>query len=167
MVSLCASKDPSASPGAVAEQIHPSIPPSIPRRFSCGCTFGKRRCGLGEGDRLHCDIKTATLRTWKIHLHLLGAAKPPEPPQGHQQRFGGSWSHRGVSKWDKHGAVASRSFLHKTPPPVSRVFLSLMWKTSPQEPQDGETRKRKRSVKPGSFGQALEKDGWKRLQATA
>lgn len=42
-----------------------------------------------------------------------------------------------------------------------------MWKTSPQEPQDGETRKRKSSVKPGLFGQALEKDGWKLLQTTA
>lgn len=164
MVSLCASKDPSASPGAMAKQIHP---PSIPCRFSCGCAFGKRRCGLGEGDRLHCDIKTATLRTWKIHLHLLGAAKPPEPPPGASAAIWGVLVTQGGLQMGQTWRCCFQELLTQDPPPVSRVFLSLMWKTSPQEPQDGETRKRKRSVKPGSFGQALEKDGWKRLQATA
>lgn len=161
-MSLCANRDPL---GLLRSRGRAD--PSTHRRFSCGCTFGKCCCGLGEGARLHCDIKTATSRTWKIHLHLLGAAKPPEPSQVHQQRSGGVLVAQGVSKEDKHGTVTSRSFLHKTPP-VSRAFPSLMWKTSPQEPQDGEIRKRKSSVKPGSlFGQALEKDGWKRLQGNS
>lgn len=112
-----------------------------------------------------------------LRLHLretpLWAGGGGQPSLGHKNGLGKSictfWEHLsppphpaeiwGVSKRDKHGAVTSRSCLHKTPP-VSRAFLSLMWKTSPQEPQDGETRKS--SVKPARLGQALDKGGWKR-----
>lgn len=149
-----------------SRSIHPSIHPSTPRRFSCSCTFGKHRCGLREGDRLHCDIKTATSRTWKIHRHLLEQQNHLSPPRGVSSDLGGP-GHKGGSPNGTNTALLLPGASYTRPPPVSRVFLSLMWKTPPQEPQDGETRKRKRSVKPGSFGQALEKDGWKRLQATA